>query len=541
MIPKQKQNSCSSTENVMQENTRSTENKINETTFIISLCTMTSRIVGFIRIGIISAFFGASTLADILNLVLSIPNNFRKLFAEGALSHAFMPVFAKTITKDDNGLIEKTEESQQFFASLLFWIGIPVSFFTAFMSFFSHSIVKLFFRFQSLSDEKLASHLFSIVVFFLLFMVLSAIAGGIQQTHKNFLIPALVPLILSLCVITSIVFFAGSWGIYSAAWGYVFGGFVQSSLLFLTLRPIGYKLRLSLAFTKAIKQTFAHFVPISLALLIPIIGQQVAFYFASTLPEGSSSFFSYAIIFWQFPIGVVFNSIIAIGFSYVITTIKNNDKAHAADVLRYEQNSVRMLLIFAVPLTILMFFFAHAGVAIALQRGKFTADHCYATARVLQGFSFSLIPFALYQMLNKLLYAREKAHIVLIFSAIFTCIDIIATMFFVRTQLAVTGISVAYTLACFVVTPILYLCFFRLTSHSLISIRYLAKIIAGNIPLFIISYVIFSVTKNYWYAGSTLFTIALFIGISVFLIATCIIGYRGVGISVLSMIRTYRR
>lgn len=517
------------------------KNRINATTFIVSLCTMASRIVGFMRIGVISAFFGASALADVLNLVLSIPNNFRKLFAEGALSHAFMPIFAKTVARSYNGRIQKTEESQQFFASLLFWIGVPVSLLTALMSFFSQSIVKLFFHFESQDDEKLAGFLFSIVVFFLLFMVLSAIAAGVQHTHKKFLIPSLAPLVLSLCVITSIVFFAGRWGIYSAAWGYVLGGFIQSSLLCITLRPIGYTLKFSLAFTNSMKQTFTHFIPIGLSLLIPIVGQQVAFYFASTLREGSSSFFAYAIIFWQLPIGVVLNSIISIGFSYVITTLKNDDTVRRDDVLIYEQNSVRMLLICAVPLTILMFFLSHAGVAVALQRGQFTAEHAYATARVLQGYSLSLIPFALYQMLNKLLYAREKVRIVLVFSVFLTLIDIIATAFLIRTKLEVAGISAAYTLACFVVTPILYICFFRLSSHVLISIRDVAKIIAGNIPLLIISCVISILTKNQWYDGSTVPTIALFFGIALLLIAVCIIGYRGVGISVLSMIRTHKR
>ncbi len=517
---------------------REEKRRIQATTFFVALCTMASRLMGFVRVGVMSAFFGASALADVLNLVLSIPNNFRKLFAEGALSHAFMPVFAKTVSKDTDGIICKTEESQQFFASLLFWVGLPISMLTALMSFFSQAIVKLFFRFSSPQDERLAALLFSIVVFFLLFMVLSAIAAGVQQTHKRFLIPALAPLLLSLCVISSIVFFASRFSIYSAACGYVLGGFAQSLLLFLTLRPLGYKIQISTRLTKSIKQTFSQLVPIGLSLLIPIVGQQLAFYFASTLTEGSSSFFAYAIIFWQLPIGVVFNSIISIGFSYTITALQSGS---GANPLGYEQNSVRTLLICAVPLTILMFFLAHAGVAVALQRGQFTALQAYATARVLKGYALSLVPFAMYQMLVKLLYARQKARMVLLFSATLTLVDVVATALLIRTPLQVAGISVAYTLACVLVAPLLYAYFFRLNSHKLILIRDVLKIILGNIPLLVAAYIASELTKHHWHSGSTLITLGLFACVALALLLVCIIGYKGVGISVLSMMRSYRR
>ena len=72
-------------------------------TYIVMICTLGSRLLGFIRIAFINAFFGASGTADVLHAVFSIPNNLRKLTAEGALSSAFIPELSRAIMDDKSG------------------------------------------------------------------------------------------------------------------------------------------------------------------------------------------------------------------------------------------------------------------------------------------------------------------------------------------------------------------------------------------------------------------------------------------------------
>ncbi|MDA3941214.1 MAG: murein biosynthesis integral membrane protein MurJ, partial [Spirochaetia bacterium] len=102
-------------------------NKSSISTFIVMGATFLSRILGFLRTAVISYIFGASGTADVINLTFAIPNNLRKLMAEGALSAAFIPVITETIEKDK---INKSKLSQKVFSNLLGFqliIILPVS------------------------------------------------------------------------------------------------------------------------------------------------------------------------------------------------------------------------------------------------------------------------------------------------------------------------------------------------------------------------------------------------------------------------------
>lgn len=525
---------------------------VNAATFLVAVCTMVSRLGGFLRTAVISSFFGATSAADILNLALSIPSNFRKLFAEGALSTAFMPVFAQSLRAGKSGA-EASDESRQFFAGLLFWIGIPMSLLIGLGSIFAQRIVRLFFYFETDAQASLAGSIFSIAVFFLLFMMLSAIAAGVQQTHKKFLVSSAAPLMLSFVVIICVLILAPLMGIYSAAIGYVAGGFAQTAVLFFSLRPLGYSIRLSPRLTKAIKTTFAHMLSIVPALAIPIAGQQVAFYLASTLSEGSSSVFSYAIVFWQLPTGVVFNSIISVGFSYIITSRAAADKNGALSpaMISYQNNSVRMLFIFAVPIGIGMFFFAHAGIAVALQRGKFDARDAYDTAVVLQGYAAGMVPIALYQCATRFLYAQQRAIEAFVFTLIFNAIDVALSIWLVRTSLGVSGLAYAYSISCLAIVPFMFVRLYRGAGGAPLAretgrkiaqaAALLARIAAANAPFAVVAYGLAYASRTVWYRGSTAATAGLIALFALILGAVCIIGYKGVGISVIAMLRSYKK
>ena len=78
-------------------------NKSTKNTVLVMLSTFLSRLLGFARIAVIASIFGASGKADVLNAVFTIPNNLRKLMAEGALSSAFIPALSNSLVKDSTG------------------------------------------------------------------------------------------------------------------------------------------------------------------------------------------------------------------------------------------------------------------------------------------------------------------------------------------------------------------------------------------------------------------------------------------------------
>ncbi len=480
--------------------------KKNISTIIVASCTMTSRILGLIRIALMSMLFGSTLYSDILNLVLSVPNNLRKLLAEGALSSVFMPIFAKTLSSNTHikkGKMIPELKTQRFFSDLIIWVAIPILLSLIVASIFSWHIVGFLFHFDSIDARKIASQLFSIIIFFLFLMTLCSIAIGILHTHKRFVIAALSPLIISITLIISMLAFFDTLNIFSVVWGFIFGAVLQTLILYGTLFKIGYWFSFSLTLSKQMKNTFKRMIPTSLAVIIPIIGQQVAFYFASTLQKGSTTAFSYAIVFWQLPIGVVFNSIITVTFSYVINSLGNKDISRGKkDAQQYAQDGIFQMFIFAIPLSIGMYFFAHAGIAVALQRGKFDVNAVIVSSRILQGYALSLAPFVLYQLLYKLLYALQKNTIALLYSFLLTCIDIILSFFLIQTSLKIAGLSIAYALSLIIILPIMYR---HVHSHIPISVSIfkIIKVILAMIPFYFLSFFLFVLTKEKWYGGST--------------------------------------
>lgn len=515
---------------------------INTHTTLVAVLTLVSRLLGFIRIGIISSLYGASSSADVLNLVLSIPNNLRKLLAEGALYNAYMPSYANAVALSKKA----TQESIRFFFELLFWISIVTLIIVVILSHYSSSITKMLFDLEITEQQNLATHLFSKSIFFLWFVTLAAVYSGILQTHKNFVIPALTPIIMSVTTIFSIVILSSKYTIFSVVYGYLVGSFFQVIILLLSTIMLGYHLfskeLFNTLFRKPLvsvelKNTLKRFPIISLAVILPIVGQQIAFYFASTLPIGSSSAFSYAIVFWQLPIGVVINSVVNVTYAYLLTLVqKNNSK----NIVRCIINAIETLCLFIIPLTIMFIFFAHAGISVAIQRANLTSEATKLTSQILQAYSLGLLPMGFYLLFQKIFYVLQKNISVFIYSFLFTIIDILLTYILIQTKLQVIGISLAYTLTLIIIVPIMYL---NITRHINIyfPVKKILIIMSGVFPLFVISWIISHFTKQYWYQGSNLGNIFRFSVITLVILTILLLGYRTVGIHLLHTFKKIKK
>ena len=144
-------------------------------TFLVMVCTFVSRLLGFLRIAVISAIFGASGKADIINLTFSIPNNFRKLLAEGALSSAFIPVLSASIQKD-----RTLKTSRNIVQNIItFQLCILLPFCLLSILFAEPLVSKVLSEFSDPADLDLASRLFSWFILYLIFVSVSAAMMGV--------------------------------------------------------------------------------------------------------------------------------------------------------------------------------------------------------------------------------------------------------------------------------------------------------------------------------------------------------------------------
>ena len=168
--------------------------KLLKSTLVISIMTTISRIFGLIRDIVIGAIFGPGMGIDVFIVSFRIPNFLRRLFAEGGFSQAFVPILSeykeKRKDEDVQKLIDQTSATLGLILFIISLIGILIS-----------PIIIMIFAPGFLNDtdkSNLAADLLRITFPYIFFISLTAFAGSILNTYKNFAIPAFTPVLLNL-------------------------------------------------------------------------------------------------------------------------------------------------------------------------------------------------------------------------------------------------------------------------------------------------------------------------------------------------------
>ncbi len=508
----------------------------NKSSIYVAFFTLISRVFGLIRISFISAYFGVTSDADILNRILTIPNNLRKIFAEGSLSNAYMSVFKVTVQDSTKSNVR----SQAFFSELLCYIGIITAAITALLAFFSPQLISFFFQWNSAEEASKAATLFSLVIPFLFFITISVILSGLLQTHKKFVLVAISPMLHSLLVIICIFFFHDTLGIYAVAVGFLLGSLLQVLVLIIPLMNMGYavipKVH-SLLPSKEIRLVFQRYAPSIFAVLLTVISQQIIFYLSSKLEVGDSSLLGYAIVFWQLPIGICINSITSVAFVYLVSAYEDNRVQELKECIK---NTINNLLIITVPISILFFFYAHAGVSLAIQRGALGPEAAYLVARIVRIYGMSLPLLGGYLFFQRILYAMLRYKLVLFYVSIFCIIDLALSFFLANTALRIEGIAYAYGISLLCIIPLMYISISSYVSLSYIVMKGI-KVMIASLPLIVVSFVCSLYTAEMWFAGSTWRNSSVFLVICVISLLCIWGGYRLLGIDIFSALKARKR
>ena len=351
-------------------------------TIAVMTGTLGSRILGFVRIALISMFFGAGGEADVLNAVFNIPNNFRKLLAEGALSSAFIPELSRQIVQDGTG--ENARKLSRNILALQLLILIPLSLICIF---FPQVVLKIFIRFEDPAMTALAIKLFRWLFHYILLISINAVLMAVLNSHNQFLIPAVSPLLFSVSVISSIVIWHSTLGIFSMVIGVLGGGVAQILCQYPLYHKLGYRVMPRLDFRdEAFRRVMKQWLPVLVTSSIFTINQQVAIFLATGLEEGSTTALSNSIVFWQLPFGIFSASITTVLFPKMsrLAGAENWDKLSSTI-----QDGVHMLAVLLVPL-IHPFGSVRSGVdfngaaAGGIQRGRYSS-YCSCSGGILSG------------------------------------------------------------------------------------------------------------------------------------------------------------
>ena len=443
-------------------NNISKENQENSLTFFSSLKkvisgTGLSRVFGLIRDIATTNLMGASVFHDIFVVVLKIPNLFRRFFAEGAFNQAFIPIY--TDYQKSNNLDQTRDFLNAIAGTLLIFLFV----FTILVLIFAPVFILIFapgFYFDPIK-QNISIDVLRIMFPYLALISLVAFAGGIQNTHQKFSVPAFTPVIFNLCLIVSAIFIAPMYDmpIYVLAWGVLLAGILQlliqiSPLLSINRLPVP-KLDIK---NPGLRKFFKLILPAILAGGIIQINLLIDTIFASLLETGSPTWLYVSDRLIQFPMGIF---AIAIG-TILLPTLSNIDLEREKNIfIENIKKGQKFVLFIGIPSLIGLFFCAEDLISTIFYRGEFTELDVFKSSYSLMAFSIGLPFFMLMKVLTPAFFARKDtktpmyvAFISLVLNAFFNYL-LAFVLGFGHVGLAI-GSSIAALISVLILETILY-------------------------------------------------------------------------------------
>ncbi|MCS4293492.1 putative peptidoglycan lipid II flippase [Comamonas sp. BIGb0152] len=380
----------------------------------VSLFTLLSRITGLARDLLMATMFGASALTDAFNVAFRIPNLFRRLFAEGAFSQAFVPVLATTLTKEGE---ERTRDLVHSVATVLFWI-LAVTCVVGVVA--APALVWLLASGLRQNPESYdAAVLMTRWMFpYIGFMSLVALAAGVLNTWKRFIVPAFTPVLLNVSMIVAALALTpwlrrhGLEPIYGMAVGVMAGGVLQLLVQFPALRRIGMLPRISCrpsvikaAWADAgVRRILSLMAPALLGVGVAQISLMINTQIASYLAPGSVTWLFYADRLMEFP-----TALLGVALGVVLTPQLSSAKA-AGDDERYGAMldwGLRIVVLLAAPCAAGLLVFAKPLVAVLFHYGALKGSDVNQIALALQGYGVGLLAMVAIKVLAPGFYASQ--------------------------------------------------------------------------------------------------------------------------------------
>lgn len=371
----------------------------------VSIAVFASRILGLVREMVMAALFGASAYMDAWLVAFRIPNMLRDLFAEGALSSAFIPTFTKTLKQE--GEKEAWLLASLVINGLLIILGGLAIVFVVFSDFFVHLLAGGFVE----APEKflITTTMVQILSPFLALVALASVVMGVLNTLNHYFLPALAPAFFNVALILAGLFLVpafenwGFIGIYAIAVGAVVGGVFQLAVQLPLLFRRGFRYRLSFDFRNpGVRRVGRLIAPAVIGVSAVQINIVVNTYLASLFGDGPVSWLSYAFRLIYLPIGLFGVAVGVVNLREVSVYAAQEQWRELKETVA---NSVKLISFLAMPSMVGLIVLSVPIIRVLYERGEFVPADTQRTALALTCYSLGLLAYSCIKVYVPTFYA----------------------------------------------------------------------------------------------------------------------------------------
>jgi putative peptidoglycan lipid II flippase len=435
-------------------------------TGVVGIAVLCSRVLGLIREQVFAGLFGAGKNLDAFLIAFRVPNLLRDLFAEGALSTAFITTFSKKIaTEGDESawrLGNKVATLTAVFMSVITLLGII----------FAPQIIYVMTGFGYWPPDKTETTILLTRIMwpFILMVSLAALVMGMLNAKNIFGAPAMASSYFNLGSIIGGVAFGywldphfGTRSLIGLAIGTLIGGFWQLSAQFPSLRRVGYKYHPDFHWRDAgVRTVLTLMGPAVIAASAVQVNVLVNSGFAARVTDatghvidGPVSWLNIAFRLMQLPLGIFGVAVGTVTLPLVSRSAALGDMAGFRSALAH---AIRLVALLTIPAAVGLIILAEPIISVIYQHGRFTAEATRQTAAALQFYAIGLAAYSAVKVLAPAFYALDKRYLPMMVSIFSIVVNIGLNWFFMfKLGLGHRGLALAVSLVAIINFLLLYI------------------------------------------------------------------------------------
>lgn len=425
--------------------------KLLKSTAIVSLMTLISRVSGLVRDVVMANILGPGALADAFFVAFRIPNFLRRIFAEGAFSQAFVPVFSELTERN-------TAEAKRFVNASAGILAVSTLLLTVLGIVFAPFIVRVFAPGFIDEPDKFDATVNALQIMFpyLFCISLVAMSAGVLNTVNRFAIPAVTPVLLNICLIVAMLVLVPYTdnAAQALAIGVLVAGFVQLIFQLPSLYKEGYLPKPVIdRNNKHVNRVFRLMLPAVFSVSVAQVNMLVNTFLASFLVTGSVSWLYFSDRLMEFPVGVFGIALATVVLPGLSKEYTSGDPQSFSNMMDW---ALRWVVLIAVPATAALYLLATPLLTTIFQYNAFSVNDVVMSASALKAFAVGVCGFIFVKVLAPGFFARQDTVTPMRIAVISVIVNVVLSIVLVKVM-AHAGLALAISLAAWCNSALLFL------------------------------------------------------------------------------------